>query len=139
MTNKLQNKLFNYEVEPPPSAWHSIEAALDDNAVSLSEKLYEFEEQPNPQVWEKINAALGEGNSKKGQVIPFYKLYGRPLKYGGSIAIFVVIAMVVSLFINKRAESDEVVPPVKNYINSPVKQPADSQKIKVVPYQQKNK
>lgn len=59
MSSKLQNKLLNYQPEPPAGAWDQIAAALDNvPATSYSEKLFHFEQTPPPATWSKIEAAL---------------------------------------------------------------------------------
>lgn len=59
MSSKLQNKLLNYQPEPPAGAWDAIAAALDNApAVPYSEKLFHFEQAPPPAAWSKIEAAL---------------------------------------------------------------------------------
>lgn len=104
MSSQLQNKLLHYEVPPPPEVWNRIAASLDENTSTISEKLIQFEETPPAEVWEKINAQLDQ--SSKTKVLPFHVRYRRPLKYSGAIAIFVVVAMVVSLLISKKTESE---------------------------------
>jgi hypothetical protein len=59
MSSKLQNKLLNYQPEPPAGAWDAIAAALDNApATPYSEKLFHFEQTPPPAAWSKIEAAL---------------------------------------------------------------------------------
>ena len=107
MSNQLQNKLLHYEVQPPEGVWNNIAASLgQDPSVALSDKLYGYEANPSPMVWENINARLNNSSGEKGKVIPFYVRYRRPLKYSGAVAIFIFLAVVTSLLISKKTESE---------------------------------
>jgi hypothetical protein len=110
MSNQLQHKLFNYEAPPPEGAWNNIAASLDENvSLILSEKLYQYEETPSSIVWQNISSQLDNSVSEQAKVVPFYIQYRRPLKYSGAVAIFIFLAVVTSLFISKKTESE--VPP----------------------------
>lgn len=59
MSSKLQNKLMNYQPEPPAGAWDGIAAALDNAPpIPFSEKLFHFEQAPPAAAWSRIEAAL---------------------------------------------------------------------------------
>lgn len=59
MSSTLQNKLLNYQPEPPAGAWDAIAAALDNApATPYSEKLFHFQQTPPPSAWSKIEASL---------------------------------------------------------------------------------
>jgi hypothetical protein len=60
MSSKLQHKLYNHEVPPPPDSWEKIAAALDESHLSdaFPARLYHFETAPPAGLWEKIEAAL---------------------------------------------------------------------------------
>ncbi len=100
MTSNIQHKLFNYQVQPTPSVWQNIESLLDDNVVTLAEKLYHFQEQPLPKIWEHIENKISIENMHQAAVIPFHKRYATHLRYGGSLAFFVIVATVAALFLN---------------------------------------
>jgi hypothetical protein len=106
MSNQLQNKLLQYEVQPPAELWRKIAESLDEHdASSLSGKLYQYETEPSPGVWNKIEVQLDQpGSLKKSS--PFYIRYRRPLKYSGAVAAMVVIAVLVSLLFSKKSESN---------------------------------
>lgn len=60
MSNNVQNKMLEFEVTPPPSAWSNIANALDDAALtsSLSHKLQTAIAVPPASVWHAISSAL---------------------------------------------------------------------------------
>jgi cytoskeletal protein RodZ len=104
--SQLQNKLLNYEVQPPEGVWNKIAASLDETvSVSLSEKLYHYKEEPSSKVWDKINTRL-DRVKEQSKVIPLFVKYRRPLKYSGAVAIFIFLAIMTSLLISKKTESE---------------------------------
>ena len=106
MSSLFQNKLLQYEVQPPQGTWDKIAASLDENIPStVSEKLYQFEESPPSAVWQKIVSQLNTV-TEKAKVVPFYTRYRKPLKYSGAIAIFIFLAVLTSLLISKKTESE---------------------------------
>jgi len=107
MNNQLQNKLLHYEAPPPEGVWDKIAASLDKNiSLALSEKLYQYEEEPSPIVWQNISSQLDNSIKLKAKVVPFYVRHRRPLKYSGAVAIFIFLAVLTSLFISKKTESE---------------------------------
>lgn len=112
MSSQLQDKLLHYEVSPPEGVWNKIAASLDQNfSLTLSEKLYQYEEEPSTKIWQNISLQLDSPVfdtpvSEKNKVVPFYVRYRRPLKYSGAVAIFIFVAVLTSLFISKKTESE---------------------------------
>jgi hypothetical protein len=107
MSSQLQNKLLHYEVQPPEGVWHKIAASLEENvSLSLSEKLYEYEEDPPPAVWQNIITEIDSTPKEEAKVVPFYIRYRRPLKYSGAVAMFIFLAVLTSLLISKKTESE---------------------------------
>lgn len=110
MSNQLQHKLLSYEVHPPEGVWNKIAASLDENiSFTVSEKLFNYEEEPSRLVWQSISSQLENSIPEQAKVVPFYIRYRRPLKYSGAVAIFIFLAMMTSLFITKKTESE--IPP----------------------------
>lgn len=106
MSSQLQNKLLHYEAQPPSGVWDKIAPLFDDQlSPILSDKLYQYEEDPSLKVWQNINRQLNTP-SKEGKVVPFYIRYKKPLKYSGAAAIFLFIAVLTSLLISKKTESE---------------------------------
>ena len=60
MSKDLRNRLYDYEVPPPPAAWDKIASALDDSHLSdqFPSTLYNLEATPPATAWSKINEAL---------------------------------------------------------------------------------
>jgi hypothetical protein len=110
MSNQLQHKLLHYELPPPEGVWNKIAAFLGENvSITFSEKLYQYQEEPSSLVWQNISSRLDNSVEQKAKVVPFYVRYRRPLKYSGAIAIFIFLAVLTSLLISKKTESE--VPP----------------------------
>jgi hypothetical protein len=120
MSSQLQNKLLHYEVQPPEGVWNKIAASLEEDiSLSLSEKLYQYKQDPQPSVWQNIVTQINRTIPEKIKVVPFYIRYGRPLKYSGAVAIFIFLAVVTSLLISKKTESE--LPAQSIVQNNPVK------------------
>jgi hypothetical protein len=109
MNDQIQNKLLQYEAQPPDRTWDEIAAALDSGAGTFADKLYRFEQTPRDTAWQKIHAQL----DARPAAIPFHKRYSRPLKYSATIAAMVVIAVLLSLLISKKTVSEGVATTIK--------------------------
>ena len=57
---RLKDKLYNYEVAPPPGAWDKISSELDQSMLNAEfpATLYHLEVQPPKSAWTKIKTAL---------------------------------------------------------------------------------
>src|SRR5574338_1571783 len=66
MSSQLQNKMYGYEVKPPPGMWDKIATALNDQetANNLSSKLYDFEVAPPELTWQQIKNSLEQDTEK---------------------------------------------------------------------------
>lgn len=107
MSSQIQHKLFNYEVPPPQGVWNKIAESLDENiSLTLSEKLYQYEEEPSTTVWQNISSQLDDSSKQEAKVVPFFVRYRKPLKYSAAVAIFAFAALLTSLFISKKSESE---------------------------------
>lgn len=107
MSSQLQHKLLNYEAPPPEGVWNKITASLDENILlTLSRKLYQYEAEPSVTVWQTISSQLDNSVKQEAKVVPFHIRYRRPLKYSAAVAIFALIALVTSLFVSKKTESE---------------------------------
>lgn len=58
MSSNWEHKLFNYQAEPPASAWDAIAKDLDKEKVAYPDKLYNYQQTPPPALWQKIEAGL---------------------------------------------------------------------------------
>lgn len=107
MSSQLQHKLLRYEVQPPDGVWNKIAASLDENvSFTLSKKLDQYKEEPSRSVWQNISSQLDHSVFEKAKVVPFYVRYRKPLKYSGAVAIFIFLAVLTSLFVSRKTESD---------------------------------
>jgi len=107
MDNPIQNKLLQYEIQPPEGAWSKIAESLDESiSTTLSQKLYQYEEPPLNDVWHKIAVQIEDTGNEKAKVVPFFVRYRRPLKYSGAVAIFIFFAVITSLLVSKKTESE---------------------------------
>jgi hypothetical protein len=106
MSSELQHKLLHYEVAPPEQVWDKIAASLDqDIPFTVSERLLQFQQTPPPSAWTAISKQL-DHPQRHAVVLPFFKRYRRPLKYAGATAAMVVLAVLVSLMVSKKTESE---------------------------------
>jgi hypothetical protein len=103
MSNPIQNKLLNYEVQPPEDVWDKIAASFEDVSHSLAEKLFQYEEAPSAAVWKNIEGQLNEAERKP---ISIFSRQRKLFRYSGAAAAFIVIAISVSLLISKKTESE---------------------------------
>jgi hypothetical protein len=116
-------------VPPPEGVWDKVVASLDKNAsLTLSEKLYNYREEPSPAAWEKISTRLDQPLGKNAKVIPFYIQYRKPLKYSGAVAVFIFLAVITSLFISKKTESEL---PLERVVNSHTSAKKDTSKTQI--------
>lgn len=106
MSKQLQHKLFDYYAHPPPDVWDKINGALNENSdLQFAERLVQYEVAAPPFIWDAIAVSL---NEKETPVVTFRKRFIKPLRYSGAAAALIGIAVLVSLFINKKSVSEEV-------------------------------
>ena len=66
MSEELKKKLFDYEVNPPLTAWSKIVAALDNQSnLEFPKKLFDLEPIPGNNVWKKITEELEAEEQEK--------------------------------------------------------------------------
>ncbi len=59
MSEELKRKLYNYEADPPGTAWSRIASALDQEInAEFPQKLYALEEPPPSELWSRIEEGL---------------------------------------------------------------------------------
>jgi hypothetical protein len=119
MENQIQNKLSQYELQPPKKAWNEISDALDSGAGSqFSSRLYNYQTQPTEEAWKKINTELNSAERQSATVVPFYKKYARPLKFATAVAAIAVIFLIITIIPGKKTISET---PPKDLVQTPVK------------------
>ncbi len=98
MNQNLKKKLFDYQAEPPLTAWSRIADALDkEDLQNYPDKLYHFEEQPPAALWQKIDAHL-PAKKPLASVISFFKV---PAKYAAILFIAATIGLLLLLNLKK--------------------------------------
>jgi hypothetical protein len=108
MSSNLQNKLSDFQSEPPKGVWENIVAALDEpSSEILSEKLYNFQQTPAPKAWDSIAKALDA--TPETPVIPIPKKGRSIWTYVAAAAIMGAVAL-TSLFVLNKTSSDTVSP-----------------------------
>jgi len=118
MNSPIQNKLLHYEIQPPDGAWDKIVASMDESiSVTLSQKLYQYEEQPLKDVWPNIVDQIEISTNEKAKVVRFFVRHRKPLKYSGAVAIFIFLAVLTSLLVSKKTESELPAQGVANTID----------------------
>ena len=123
MSSELQNKLLQYEVSPPEKVWDNIAASLDrDIPFTVSERLYQFQQTPPHSAWTAISNNLDQPQ-RGAVVLPFFKRYRRSLKYAGATAAMVFLAVLVSLMVSKKTESEV---PIQGQTQVPAGRPQQS-------------
>src|SRR6266513_182646 len=90
MSERLQNKMYDYEVPPPTNLWEKIAAELDESELAheFPSKLYEIEIIPPPSAWNKINTSLDAEeveSQKHKKVFPIFR-------YAAAAAIIGLVA-----------------------------------------------
>ena len=90
MRERLQNKMYDYEVTPPVNMWEKIALALDEPEMTheFPSKLYEIEITPPAAAWDKIKYVLDSDEAelqKRKKVFPIFR-------YAAAAAIIGLVA-----------------------------------------------
>jgi hypothetical protein len=108
MSDRFQQKLAHYEVAPPPGTWSAIVDALEDQSSAVSSKLQNLEEPPPARLWQHIEDELDTDRDIQPQNIPLHKRFAKPLRYGSAVAILVLVAVTITLLLQKDTQSDQL-------------------------------
>lgn len=116
MSSGLQNKMYNYELNPPPGVWEKIAATLEESepVQEFPAKLYGLEVDPPGTAWENIKTSLAEiqpGTPGKRRLMPW-------LRYAAAAVMVGFIAWGSILFLHKgsgnnKLASEELIQPGK--------------------------
>jgi len=93
--SSLKDKIFNYEVTPPPGTWEKIAINLDDAELrnKFPQRLYNFEATPPTHSWEKVDAALNAAGEPARpvlkRIIPFAR-YAVAAIFIGAVAFGII-------------------------------------------------
>jgi hypothetical protein len=105
MANQIQNKLLNFEAQPPAGLWEKIAAELDEATPPFVQRLQQYEVKPDDKNWEPIAIALDkETLAEKG----FFQKHRRLFVYSSAAAAILLIAFLVTLFVPNKTVSNEV-------------------------------
>ena len=117
MKNKLQHKLYNYQVSPPPGAWDRIAASLDESHLSESfpSKLYNLEKTPPAGTWEKIS---GELFTNKEVSKPLFRKLIPFIRYASAAILIGIIAFTAIWLINSGNKNVTTAKTENNILNS---------------------
>jgi hypothetical protein len=99
MSNELQHKMYNYEVQPPVESWNRIVAALGEE-VTLAERLKKFEAVPPATVWNKIETELGT----ETKVISFRRK--NFIRYAAAAILFALIVLSGTFLLKNNGNND---------------------------------
>lgn len=102
MSNELQQKMYNYDVQPPVESWNRIVAALAEEG-SLAERLKNFEAFPPATAWNKIEAELGTEETK---VISLKRK--NALRYIAAAVVFALIVFSGTFLLENNKNNDTV-------------------------------
>ena len=99
MSDRLQYRLYNYEVNPPEKVWGKIASSLDESHLSetFPSKLYNLEATPPSGVWEKIENSLYE---EPQTAVPIRRKYSARFRYAAAAILIGLVAFVSFLIIN---------------------------------------
>lgn len=104
MSKELQNRLSNFEAEPPAKLWDKIVATLDtETEEHFPEKLFNFQANPPKHVWDNIEKTLNESQTP---VIPIKKRFATLYHYGSAAAVLIATALFLNLFFNKQSSGN---------------------------------
>ena len=107
MSEILQNKLRNYQANPPVNVWENISNALnEEHSGSVGERLYNFQAAPNEELWNRISLQLQSGADDAKKIYPVSDRRSSLLRYISSAAILILIATGIFLLVNSRTDSD---------------------------------
>ena len=108
MSNQLQHRLLQFEVEPPAATWDAISDALDEQTTPAAEKLRAFEAAPAPRLWQQIESGLEGADDDAAPAIPFYRRYAKALRYGSAAAVLLLVALTITFLVNNNSNTSKV-------------------------------
>jgi len=93
--SSLKDKIYNYEVTPPPGTWEKIAIDLDEAELGnkFPHRLYDIEATPPADSWEKVNAALHPAKASSTpllrRITPFVR-YAAAAIFIGAVAFGII-------------------------------------------------
>jgi len=108
---KVQQKLKDFEVEPPELLWGKISTALDAGQTLPHEKrLYQLELSPPAVNWDRISQAL---DRQKIAVTPSIKGRRYLYRYLSAAAVLIIIIVSASKYLNRATPAVEIASPLE--------------------------
>ena len=91
MSERLQNKMYDYEVTPPADLWEKIAAELDESELAheFPSKLYDIEITPPAAAWSKIETSLNAEDVESPQRKKLFPV----LRYAAAAVIIGLVAL----------------------------------------------
>jgi hypothetical protein len=122
MNSNFQDRLKNFEVDPPPGLWNKIGSMLENRPeLMIAEKLVQFEMDPPAGSWKKISTKLYPTPITSRKPVKKFLLYG-------SIAACLIVAIIsVKLLTGEQTTTNEIAPASVN-----------SEKQSVIPHPKEN-
>jgi hypothetical protein len=99
MDSNLQNKLQQFSAAPPDGVWDKIAGALDEEP--FSQRLYQYEENPPVTAWHQIEKELAGAEHSPARVVPFTTRFRKPLRYVAVACIMAVILVTITLTVRR--------------------------------------
>ena len=88
MNNKIQDKLKDFEAQPPARVWDRIDAALEEGTGLLGSRLAAYEQMPPAGAWDRLSAALPNGAEAKLVQLPKRRYW----KIAAAAAVLLLLA-----------------------------------------------
>lgn len=112
MSERLQNKMYDYEVTPPPGVWEKIAEALDESELihEFPSKLYGIEITPPDAAWDKIKNSLAEEQVES----PTHKKTFPIFRYAVAAAIVGLIVLGGIQLLKSKSSDNKIVLQDKN-------------------------
>jgi hypothetical protein len=107
MSERLQNKMYDYKVTPPANLWEKIAAELDESELTheFPSKLYEIEIIPPAAIWNKIQTTLDAEEVE----LPRHKKVFPIFRYTVAAAIIGLIAFGSIQLLKDKSTNKEIV------------------------------
>src|SRR5258705_4353274 len=107
MSERLQNKMYDYEVTPPADLWEKIAAELDESELAheFPSKLYEIEITPPVAAWSKIEASLNAEDVESPQRKKLFPVF----RYAAAAVIIGLVALGSIQLLKGKSTSKEIV------------------------------
>lgn len=111
MSNRIKNKLYNYEETPPLQVWDKVAASLTELDETFENKLFHFQQQPPQNTWDKIAEKLDDELPTKTKVVPLHR-FPKLFKYAIAAAVILFMALGASYFTTTKTTAVSAIKPL---------------------------